>query len=163
MAEYAEQKFGLPVTVGSIEVAQADLPEVDVVTLWDTIEHLHHPVRALANIRQLLGPGGLLIISTGDYDSWLRRITGRRWRLFADPTHNFFFTQATLTRLLDRTGFRVLSLERRGKWVSLAMVLHQSGFPFAPRLQRLLEGRGWNPHVYVNPGDVMTVYAQAIE
>lgn len=161
MAAYARQEFGLSVTLGSIDAPHLDLPPCDVVTLWDTIEHLSHPARALENIRRLLGTGGLLVLSTGDYGSLLRRITGRRWRLFGDPTHNFFFSETTLKRLLEKTGFQLVSLERRGKWVTLSMILHQSGIPFARNVRQALENRGWNPGFYVNLWDVMTIHARA--
>jgi len=163
MAEYARREFALPVTLASVEVPNLELQPCDVVTLWDTIEHFAHPLRALVNIRRLLGPGGLLVLSTGDYGSLLRRVTGRRWRLFADPTHNFFFSETTLKRLLEKAGFQLVSLEREGKWVTLAMILHQSGIPFAVNVRQFLENRGWNPHFYLNPRDVMTVYARANE
>src|SRR2546428_841626 len=88
MAGYARRQFSLAVDHGSIENPSAGLERSDVVTLWDTLEHLYHPARAVENIRRLLRPGGLLALSTGDYGSVLRRLTGRRWRLFVDPTDN---------------------------------------------------------------------------
>ena len=98
----------------------------------------------------------------GDYGSLLRRITGKSWRLFADPTHNFFFDERTIKRLLSHAGYRIISLTRRGKWVSLSMILHQSGLPYAVRDKVLLVTRRWNPSLYVNLGDVMTVFARPI-
>lgn len=163
MADYARRKLGLAVDTGSIETPPLGLPRSDVVTLWDTLEHLSHPAQALVKIRGLLHPGGLLALSTGDYGSLLRRLTGRHWRLFGDPTHNYFFDETTLRRLLERGGFRVLRLKRRGKWVSLSMILHQSGIPLATKVRQALQERGWNPPFYVNLRDVMTVYALASE
>lgn len=163
MAEFARRELGLEVVEGAVDGPGAHLAPADVVTLWDTIEHLSHPALALTRIREALAPRGVLVVSTGDYGSLLRRVSGRRWRLFADPTHNFFFTEATLTKLLEKTGFRVLSLERSGKWVSLSMILHQSGLPFASRVRRAFESRGWNPRFYVNLRDVVTVHARPCE
>jgi SAM-dependent methyltransferase len=49
--------YGLPVPAGSI----------DVITLFDTIEHVADDVRALRECRRALSPGGLLFISTPAY------------------------------------------------------------------------------------------------
>lgn len=161
MSQRAREELQLDVATGSIEAPPAGLTRVSVVALWDTIEHLSHPTQALTNVRKLLEPGGILALSTGDYGSLVRRVTGRHWRLFADPTHNFFFDQTTLARLLRQTGFEIVHVSRRGKWVSSAMILHQSGLPFAARIKGVLDAFGWQPAFYVNLRDVITVYARA--
>jgi hypothetical protein len=104
----------------------------------------------------------MLALTTGDYGSLLRRLTGKRWRLFTDPTHNFFFDEATLKRLLNQTGFEVVRIMRTGKWVSLSMVLHQSPLPFKKRAQASFSAIHLNPSLYVNLYDVMTVFAKVI-
>lgn len=159
-SDYARRELGLEVKTGSITAPPAGLPRFDVVTFWDTIEHLDRPDLALENIRRLLRPQGVLVFSTGDYGSLLRRLTGKRWRLFADPTHNFFFDEPALRRLLQRAGFEVVRVTRRGKRVSLSLILHQSGLPLSGRLRRWLCARGWNPSLYVNLRDVVTVFAR---
>jgi hypothetical protein len=65
-----------------------------------SIEHLARPNLALANINSLLMPGVLLVVSTGDYGSLLRKLTGQRWRLFSDRTRRFFLTEKTRGGLL---------------------------------------------------------------
>lgn len=158
--EYARQKLHLDVESGSIESPIRMASEFDVVTLWDTIEHLNRPDLALINIRRLLHPEGVLVLSTGDYGSILRRLMGKRWRLFTDPTHNFFFDEATLKRLLKETGYEPLRVQRKGKWVSLSMILHQSPLPFSKLVQGWLGALHWNPALYINLYDVMTVFAK---
>ncbi len=159
-SEHARRELGLQVETASIVAPPKGLPLFDVVTLWDTIEHLDRPDLALANIRRLLDPNGVLVLSTGDYDSLLRRLTGKRWRLFADPTHNFFFDEETLRLMLMRAGFEVLRVTRWGKRVSLSLILHQSGLPLSARLRTWLLAKGWNPSVYVNLRDVVTIFAR---
>jgi 2-polyprenyl-3-methyl-5-hydroxy-6-metoxy-1,4-benzoquinol methylase len=159
-AEYARRELHLDVVSGSIESFADDSSKFDVVTLWDTIEHLGQPDLALSNIRRLLHPQGVLVLSTGDYGSILRRITGKRWRLFADPTHNFFFEESTLKRLLEQTGYELVHLTRRGKWVTLSMILHQSPVPFRKVAETWLGALNSNPAIYVNLFDVMTVFAR---
>jgi 2-polyprenyl-3-methyl-5-hydroxy-6-metoxy-1,4-benzoquinol methylase len=155
------RRLGLSVDVGSIEAPSLGPERFDVVTLWDTIEHLDRPDVAVCNIHKRLRPGGLLVASTGDYDSLLRKITGRRWRLFSDRTHRFFFTERTIGDLLSRSGFRVRSVHHHGKRVGLPMILHQSPLPLGKAAGRWLDRRGWHPSIYVNLWDVMTVFATA--
>lgn len=45
---------------------------VGVVTFCDVIEHLMDPGHALAEIRRILRPGGLLIAGTANYTHWKR-------------------------------------------------------------------------------------------
>ena len=159
-SDYARRELHLEVLTASIVSPPEGLPQFDVVTLWDTIEHLDRPDLALTNIRRLLDPKGVLVFSTGDYASLLRRLTGKRWRLFGDPTHNFFFDEKTLHRMLLRAGFEVSRVTRRGKRVSLSLILHQSHLPLSTRLRTWLLARGWNPSVYVNLRDVVTIFAR---
>jgi hypothetical protein len=65
-----------------------------------------------------------------------------------------------LKRLLEQTGFEIVRIERRGKWVSLSMILHQSPFPLNRLARRGSARRGLNPSLYVNLYDVMTVFAK---
>lgn len=159
-SDYARRELGLEVETASIVSPPEGLPLFDVVTLWDTIEHLDRPDIALANIRRLLAPDGVLVFSTGDYASLLRRLAGKKWRLFADPTHNFFFDEKTLRLMLTRAGFEVARVTRRGKRVSLSLILHQSGLPLSARVKTWLLAKGWNPSVYVNLRDVVTIFAR---
>jgi SAM-dependent methyltransferase len=161
--EIAQQRLGNVVEGGSITDDGRVLPAVDVITLWDTLEHLDRPDEALARVRAALSPGGLVALSTGDYGSLLRRITGRRWRLFADPTHNFFFTEHTLTAVLTRVGLLPIAIWRSGKWVSLSLILHQLRHPLATRVRNQIVRRGWEPSLFVNLWDTMTVYARSAE
>lgn len=157
---YARETLGLKVRKGALEDLPEDAGPFDAATLWDAIEHLRRPDLALRRLRGRMAPGGVLMLSTGDHACLLRRLAGRRWRLFADPTHNFFFTEDTLRRLLERAGFAVVRVSRRGKWVSLPMIVKQAPLlpsRMRPALTRLLEGR----FLYVNLRDVMTVTARA--
>jgi 2-polyprenyl-3-methyl-5-hydroxy-6-metoxy-1,4-benzoquinol methylase len=151
---------GLTVHGASI-LAPPDFPPFDVITLWDTIEHLAEPAVALVNARRLLRPNGVIAISTGDRKSTLARLLGRRWRLLNDPTHNFFFDENTLSRLLSNAQLRAVDVSRHGKWVGFAMILHQAPVPGTRHLRRMLASTGYNPAIYVNTRDVITLIAKA--
>jgi 2-polyprenyl-3-methyl-5-hydroxy-6-metoxy-1,4-benzoquinol methylase len=87
---------------------------VDVITMWDTIEHLKRPDLFIEKAASDLKSGGMIAITTGDIGSLNARLRGRRWRMIHPPTHLHYFSTATLGRLLDRHGFEVVSVTHPG-------------------------------------------------
>jgi SAM-dependent methyltransferase len=110
-ADYARQRFGLPVFEGMIEDAPYPPASFDVVTFWDVLEHVFSPAHTLHRTAALLRPGGLLAINAPNWDSYERAWFGRYWIGLDPPRHLYVFTRATLTALLEQSGFRVLGWE----------------------------------------------------
>ena len=82
-AEAAEhgRRAGLQVLQGTADAANlARVGAVDVVVLLDVIEHLPQPRETLALCCQHLNPGGIIVITTGDFGSTAARLAGARWR-----------------------------------------------------------------------------------
>jgi len=85
-------------------------PQVaDVVLLLSVLDHAQDPEGVLTEVRRVLKPGGLLVLSFGNARSWLARVrgwTGRAART-RDEEHTFHFTQRTVEALLGASGFRI--------------------------------------------------------
>lgn len=96
----------------------------DVVCLWDTIEHLSDPRRALGCAARLLVPHGFLFLTTGDAGSLVARVRGKRWRMIHPPTHVHYFTRAGIRRLLADLGFQTLGIESLAGRRQVGNVLH---------------------------------------
>jgi SAM-dependent methyltransferase len=126
------RKRGLDVRLGPAdenafeEFAAEDKGSFDVVVMLDALEHLRHPERTLAAIGLILREGGILMISTGDWDSLPARAMGARWRLMTPPQHLFFFSQRTLRMLLERQGFRLVHTSRPWKLVPIGLIFYQA-------------------------------------
>ncbi len=136
-AKFAHQR-GHQVHLGSYDATlAATIGPVEVVTLLDTIEHLSSPAQALATIYRQLTPGGILYLTTGDFDSWLSRLMKKNWRLMTPPQHTFFFSRQTLLTLLTQTGFRVLHADRPWKIVPLGLAAYQLGARTGLRIRPL--------------------------
>ncbi|HEY8516457.1 MAG TPA: class I SAM-dependent methyltransferase [Candidatus Binatia bacterium] len=110
---------GLTVHHGLLENVRLPAEHFDVVVMDDTIEHLPDPRRTLLELHRVIAPGGLLTINTCDEGGLLRRVMGRHWFHYKPLEHLFYFDRRNLARLLEDTGFTVLSTELSGKIVTL--------------------------------------------
>jgi len=116
-AEACAQAAHLP----GVEVRCGELLELplarasyDAACLWATLEHLRAPDATLARIGELVRPGGIVALTTGDLGSLLARLRGSRWRQIHPPTHLFYFTRPSLQRLLERAGFALIHADHPG-------------------------------------------------
>lgn len=82
----------------------------DIVCLFDTIEHLKQPKEYLQKINKILKKNGIIVIETGDMDALLPKIQGKKWRLIDPNVHLSYFTQKSLTNLLENCNFKVITI-----------------------------------------------------
>lgn len=110
---------GLQVIEGGIEsVSAAEHGLFDAVSLLDVLEHLADPLTALRQARELLAPGGVLLLSVPNVGYWpvLRDLMAGRFDYqpvgILCNTHLRFFTASSLELLLQDAGFELLRLRR---------------------------------------------------
>ncbi|HYC24259.1 MAG TPA: class I SAM-dependent methyltransferase, partial [Candidatus Bathyarchaeia archaeon] len=114
-AERARQEFDVEVMVGDFEQSVIE-PGADVITMADVVEHTRDPRRFLARAAELLRPGGALFVAVPNHRStlfWAADVLARvpraaphARRLYV-PNHYYYFTPATLARLVTQAGLRV--------------------------------------------------------
>lgn len=70
----------------------------DLVTLLDVLEHIEDPVSALRRCREILAPGGVLLLTVPAFRAL--------WTQHDDTNHHFTrYTRRTLRRVLSEAGF----------------------------------------------------------
>jgi SAM-dependent methyltransferase len=160
-SQYARDRFGLEVITGTLFDTAEPAGSFDVVTLWDTIEHVPDPAAVIARAAWLLKPGGLLALSTGDVESALSRILRSRWRLMTYD-HLYYFSPPTLRRYFDSVGLSIIRFSKPGRWVNLRLVVHMAlaGHASSPLRHLLLRLARSLPALYLNLWDVVTVHAR---
>ena len=122
------RRSGLEVVTGVADASTLQkFAPFDVVVLLDVIEHLPNPRSTLALATQHLNPGGIVVLTTGDFASLYARLAGPRWRLMTPPQHLWFFTPESLRRLAPGLGLTVERLEHPGKIVPLSLIAFQLG------------------------------------
>lgn len=127
-AAFARRELDVDIFTGRIEDAPLPAGSFDVVTLFDVIEHLPQPLVALRRIRELLTPGGIVVVETGDLGGLLVRVIGSRWYYYDPPQHLTYFSVESLEQLLARAGFAPpCEVGYLGRAVSVRNFCHQLG------------------------------------
>ena len=150
-------KSGLKVQQGLLQKLQLPGESYDVVTLFEVIEHLREPIELLRECHRILYPGGILIIRTGNTDSWTMQYLQSKWEYFQIKKHGghiSFFNPFSMRKLAERMGFRLEILKTHR--VSLC----QEGE--TPRLlyraYKILSGLLNTPSAWADKGHEMVVF-----
>jgi SAM-dependent methyltransferase len=137
----------------------------DVIVMLDVIEHLRDPAAAVGRAFELLAPGGLLVIETGDLQAPWARLLGQKWYFIDPPAHLYYFTHRGLMELLRRSGFSSnMKIKRAGRRVSASNICFKlaAATPEGPIRRALtrVSQRGAKASLYLNFGDGMLVAAR---
>jgi SAM-dependent methyltransferase len=112
-AMFAKEKFGLDVRVGHLPNEMPVDGQFDIITLFDVIEHIEDDYAALSAVRELLRPGGLLVLTVP--------ALMLLWSDFDVANHHFRrYEKAGFRAVVERSGF---SIERLSYFSSLLFPL----------------------------------------
>jgi SAM-dependent methyltransferase len=107
----AARARGITVHEGTVESLDLPATSFDVALMIQTIEHVSDPPAVLRATRELLRPGGRLLLVTDNTDSLDFRLFRRRhWGGYHFPRHWNLFNPSSMRALAAKTGFEVESL-----------------------------------------------------
>ena len=106
-AKYAREVLNLKVSNATLENIKYTDEFFDIVNLQHVFEHLDNPLESLKKINQMLKPGGYLVVGVPNFDSFDRRLFGKRWVGLKLPQHLFQYTEKTLKIMMKKSGFKV--------------------------------------------------------
>lgn len=106
-ARYSEEVMQERVFQGALRDLPAEEGPFDVITMWDVMEHLPHPVEEMKRIHSRLKPGGVFAFSTLYIDNWYPKIMKERWPWYMDM-HLFYFTLDAMSQLLNKAGLELV-------------------------------------------------------
>ena len=120
-AEWGRKQFGVTIHERAVEDL-APAPVYDVITLWDTLEHVPHPKGLLHACYQRLQPGGHLVVLTPDHQSLVNLLVHTAHRLAPRATlplldklyhhdHLTYFDRNSLALNLIEHGFIIHWIE----------------------------------------------------
>ena len=88
--------------------------KAQIVTSFETIEHVFSPFDFLKNCRQLLTDGGLLVLTCPNYFGFDIMTLGVKSDSL-DAEHINMFNPSALQKLVEKIGFKVLEIETPGQ------------------------------------------------
>ncbi|MDR0223153.1 MAG: class I SAM-dependent methyltransferase [Oscillospiraceae bacterium] len=104
----ARDKYGLNVEVCDFTSFETN-EKYDVIIMGDVIEHVFEPAVMISKANELLNAGGVLWISTPNYQSAFTTIAGHRDPMRWEASHVNYFSRESLYSLLGRFGFEPVS------------------------------------------------------
>ena len=114
------------ITIGDVNALRERDPEpFDAVVAFDIIEHTQDPLAFLTEIRQILRPGGWLMLATPDTGHWLRRVMRNRWPMLQPMQHTFLFSRPAMRLALEKAGFENIGVRAADKSLTLDYLLAQ--------------------------------------
>ena len=108
LAQHVREVHGIPVHGGLVSDPDFSDERFGVVLSSQVFEHLLDPAQALRDLKQHLVAPGLLLIEVPNLRDTRERV--QRGKTM-DDSHLFYFSRASLSRMLEREGFRVLQVD----------------------------------------------------
>jgi len=125
MCEWCKTNYDIEITPGTIRDSNLGNETVDIITLWDVLEHTPDPMDTIMECVRILRPGGLLVVNYPDIDSWIARLMGRKW-VFLLSVHYYYFTRWTICRAMEMAGLGVITMKPHFQTLGLDYVLFRS-------------------------------------
>lgn len=118
LAARARERTGAEVFEGDFLSTDLGDRRFDVVTLLDLIEHLADPLAAVRRCRELLNPGGHIVLYTPNHASLIARLAVTLERVtrghysgpvaeIFDCTHVVYFDRRSLMQAVEKSGLSV--------------------------------------------------------
>lgn len=144
--EVASKKLGNrgKIVIGEISQMIDSGDQFDFIVFADVLEHVRNPREYLKDVHTLLKKDGVAMAIVPSLDSVSARLMKSKWVEFK-PEHLWYFSTATLTKLLHTENFGALKVAPAKKSLSFEYVAqHFDRYPVQPyssiitMLQRLL-------------------------
>ena len=116
---------GVSMRQGALDAANYSGIRFDVIVSFEVIEHLGLPMDMLRNAEAILRPGGLMYVTTPNYNALNRWLSGHGWDIVNYPEHLSYFTKGTIHRALSSIGLKRSSLHTTGFSVTRLRTSHR--------------------------------------
>lgn len=125
------------IKIGMFKPGLFDKNFFDLITIFQTLDHLEDPLGVLKECKEILKPGGVILAINHDIRALPNRILGARSPI-VDIEHTYLYNKNTQKRLFLGAGFRVLDIFSVKNWFTLNYLI--SLLPLRKNIQDFLIG-----------------------
>jgi 2-polyprenyl-3-methyl-5-hydroxy-6-metoxy-1,4-benzoquinol methylase len=105
---------GIKMQKGKLDPSHFEAESFDVITSFEVIEHINNPLEELANFQSVLRKGGLVYVTTPNFNSLLRYRLKEAYNVITYPEHLSYYTPKTLKQVFKKCGFTCKKIETTG-------------------------------------------------
>lgn len=124
LSEFGNKNYGVGITCGTVETVPFFPEKMDVVTLWDVLEHTFDPKDVLKRCNRYLKDGGYIVVNYPNIGNWMARLAGRKY-WFILSVHLYYFVPTTIKRMLEVAGFEVVSSRPHFQWLEVGYLVYR--------------------------------------
>ena len=104
--------------------------EFDVITSFEVLEHINNPVEEIKIFHKLLRLGGLVYLTTPNFNSISRYYLKSKYNIITYPEHLSYYTPKTLKKLFKSSNFKAYKIETTG--ISITRIKTSMGISDQP-------------------------------
>ena len=105
---------GIQMCLGSLHPENYEKDFFDIITSFEVIEHINEPRREVEAFDRILRRGGIVYVTTPNFNSISRNLMGSHWNIIEYPEHLSYYTPRTLKKLFLDNHFKLVSLTASG-------------------------------------------------
>lgn len=105
---------GISMVQGKLDPANYEPESFDVIVYLEVIEHINNPIDEFKIAKSLLRKGGIIFLTTPNYNCILRRVLSTDWNAICYPEHLAYYTPRTLNQLFTGLGFKKIAIDTKG-------------------------------------------------
>ena len=133
LVNYGKTNYKVNLHEGSVRNFTASSTLLEIVTLWDVLEHLAKPREDLLYLASHLKPKSIILVSLPSTDSKTFKLLRWRWPMHLD-VHIFYYNKKSLNTLFNTCGFKLIYESKYPQLLSLGYLMFRGLKIFFPKL-----------------------------
>jgi len=98
---------------------------INIITLWDVLEHVDSPQELLSEIVTVLKPNGLLILNLPMIDTATARIARFKWPFYLH-VHLYYFTKKSIRNYLEQLNLQIVYQKSYSQTLSVRYLVRRA-------------------------------------
>lgn len=108
------EQNGIIMKQGQLDANWFEKDFFDVITSFETIEHINNPNHMIQQIKLMLRKGGVVYLTTPNFNSIERYFLNADYNVIEYPEHLSYFSKSTMHKLLTHHSFEKVNLQTTG-------------------------------------------------